>query len=425
MRYFRNPNFISFCFLILIKPGCISGIPALEMLDTLLNMMRILLVFFSLIVFFKNVYVLPVNRLLGVTMLVVASILWEPLSTLIAGGSVADFGALMNDLGIALMCYIGLRAGYDSFIEGVAKVSGAYVLINCLTVILFPAGMYATKTYSQNFFLSYRTAWFVVYLLALTTTLLWNANVGSRFTKRFAIAVAAAAALSMILQWTATGLFCFAIGGLILLYFTWKKKNPLKITTVMLTEAAAFWAIVIARLMNMFSFLLVNILHKDVTLTSRTRIWDNALAVIQQNFLTGVGRLDATQMKALLGYGVSHPHNRYLYVTLCFGIIGLILFLLIVYYANKGVVSPQRLREGRIMMAAYIVLLSAAQVESFSATGGYAIPLYLIAAALHCREGRKKETGEATAHIDSARKSSYYSSRKLKRRDETRLVKGN
>jgi len=174
MRYFRNPNFISFCFLILIKPGCISGIPALGILDTLLNMIRIMLVLFTLIVLFKNAQLLPVNRLFGVTMLVVASILWEPISTLTGGGSIADFGALMNDLGIALVCYIGLRAGYDSFIEGVAKVSGAYVLINCLTVILFPAGMYATTKYSQNFFLSYRTAWFVIYLLALTTTLLWN-----------------------------------------------------------------------------------------------------------------------------------------------------------------------------------------------------------------------------------------------------------
>ena len=113
MRYFRNPNFISFCFLILIKPGCISGIPALGILDTLLNMIRIMLVLFTLIVLFKNAQLLPVNRLFGVTMLVVASILWEPTATLIGGGSIADFGALMNDLGIALVCYIGLRAGYD------------------------------------------------------------------------------------------------------------------------------------------------------------------------------------------------------------------------------------------------------------------------------------------------------------------------
>ena len=69
MRYFRNPNFISFCFLILIKPGCISAIPALGILDTLLNMIRIMLVLFTLVVLFKNAQLLPVNRLFGVTML--------------------------------------------------------------------------------------------------------------------------------------------------------------------------------------------------------------------------------------------------------------------------------------------------------------------------------------------------------------------
>lgn len=54
MRYFRNPNFISFCFLILIKPCCISGIPALGILDTLLNMIRIMLVLFTLIIVQKR-----------------------------------------------------------------------------------------------------------------------------------------------------------------------------------------------------------------------------------------------------------------------------------------------------------------------------------------------------------------------------------
>ena len=103
---------------------------------------------------------------------------------------------------------------------------------------------------------------------------------------------------------------------------------------------------------------------------------------------------------------MSHPHNRYLYVTLCFGIIGLALFLLIVYYANKGTINPHRVREGRIMMAAFIALLSAAQVESLSATGGYAIPLYLIAAALHCRE-KKGNGGDSAAHVDGARKNNY------------------
>lgn len=393
MRYFGKSWFIAISFFILIKPGCISGMAVLAPLDTLLNLLRILLVLYALIVFAKNMLVLPKNRLLGVFLLILMSILWEPISTFLNGKSAADIGALMNNLGIALIAYMGLRVDYDSFIEGIAKITGAYVIINCVTVILFPGGMYANEKYAQNFFLSYRTSWLVIYLLALTAVLLWNANVHSHSSKRWMLFVVLTAAVSMVMQWTATGLFCFTLAGIILVFYSWRDKKPLGISCIMLAEAAAFWLVVIARLMDMFSFLLVTILKKDLTLTFRTRIWDNALKTISEHLIIGVGRLDAAQMRAFLGFGASHPHNHYLYVTLCFGVVGLVLFLLTVYFANKGKVSNGRLQEGRIMMAAFIVLLSAGQVESFSATGGYIIPLYLIAAAIHCSIGIRKEAG--------------------------------
>lgn len=50
----QKSEFYFVLFLILIKPGCISGIPALGILDTLLNMIRIMLVLFTLIVLFKT-----------------------------------------------------------------------------------------------------------------------------------------------------------------------------------------------------------------------------------------------------------------------------------------------------------------------------------------------------------------------------------
>lgn len=392
MKYFRQSWFIALCFFILIKPGCISGMAVLAPLDTFLNLLRILLVLFELMVLIKCMLVMPGNRLLGVFLLVLASILWEPVSTVLNGKGTADVGALMNNLGIALTAYMGLRIDYDAFVEGIAKITGAYVIINCLTVILFPGGLYASEQYTQNFFLSYRTSWLAVYLLALTAVLLWNANVHTRSSKRFSVAVVLAAAVSMVMQWTATGLFCFTLAGIILAIYNRTEKKPLGILWIMLAEVAAFWVVVIARLMEMFSFLLVTVLKKDLTLTFRTRIWDNALRTIQEHFLIGVGRLDAKQMRALLGFGVAHPHNHYLYVTLCFGVVGLVLFLLAVYFANKGKVNQGRMQEGRIMMAAFIVLLSAGQVESFSATGGYLIPIYLIAASIHCKEGMRKET---------------------------------
>lgn len=393
MRYFGKSWFIAICFFILIKPGCISGMAILAPLDALLNLLRILLVLYALMVFAKSMLVLHKNRLLGVFILILMSIFWEPISTFMNGKDTADIGALMNNLGIALIAYMGLRVDYDSFVEGIAKITGAYVIINCITVILFPSGLYANEKYTQNFFLSYRTSWLVIYLLALTTVLLWNANVHSHSSKRLVVFVVLAAVVSMVMQWTATGLFCFSLGGIFLAFYTWKNKKPLGILCIMLAEAAIFWLIVIARMMDIFSFMIVTILKKDLTLTFRTRIWDNALKTLGEHLLIGVGRLDTAQMRALLGFGASHPHNHYLYVTLCFGMVGLVLFLLTVYFANTGKISKKRLQESRIMMAAFIVLLSAGQVESFSATGGYIIPLYLIAAAIHDSVEIRKEAG--------------------------------
>ena len=392
MRYFRQSWFIALCFFILIKPGCISGMAVLAPLDTVLNLLRILLVLFEILVFMKSMLVVQKNRLLGVFSLVLLSILWEPASTVLNGKNIADVGALLNNLGIALTTYMGLRINYDAFIEGIAKITGAYVILNCLTVILFPAGMYASAQYTQNFFLSYRTAWFAIYLLALTAVLMWNANARTQASRSFAIAVVLSAAVSMILQWTATGLFCFVLGGIVLAIFSRTSRKPLGIFWILLGESAVFWLVVIARMLEMFSFLLVTILKKDLTLTFRTRIWDNALIAIQKHFLIGVGRLDAGQMRSILGYGVSHPHNHYLYVTLCFGVVGLVLFLLTVYFANKGKVSYGKLQEGRIMMASFITLLTAGQVESFPATWGYIMPLFLIAAALHRNDGMRKKS---------------------------------
>ena len=391
MKYFSKPWFVAICFIILMKPGCVSGMDVLAPLDALLNLLRILLVLYALMVFGKSMLVLPINQLLLAFLLVGASILWEPIATILNGKSVADIGSLVNNLGIALVSYMALRVSYDAFIKALAKVSGTYVILNFLSVVLFPGGMYATEKYTQNYFLSYRTAWLTAYLLALTTVLLWNENAHTHASKRFSAAVIIAAAVSMVMQWTATGLFCFTLAGCVLAVYTYRKRRSIKIQWLILIEAIVFWIVVIARLMDMFSFLLVNVLKKDLTLTFRTRIWDNALNSIQKNFLFGVGRLSTEQMRQYLGFGASHPHNNYLAVLMCFGIVGLTLLILTIYCSNKGFFIKGREQEGRIMMAAYIVMLTAAQVETFFATGGYLIPLYLISAALHCKVGRRKE----------------------------------
>ena len=176
----------------------------------------------------------------------------------------------------------------------------------------------------------------------------------------------------------------FSIGKWHNFQLTNTRRKVLGIKTVMLIEAIVFYVVIIERMMDRFAWLIVGILKKDITLTSRTRIWDNAIRIIKEHYVIGVGRISAGEMRNLLGYGASHPHCRYLYLMLCFGVIGLGLFLIAVYYSTKGNVAENKERNNQIVMASLIAMLTACQVESLSATGGYMYPLLLIAAGLHC-----------------------------------------
>lgn len=387
MQAFRNRSFIVFGLMVFIKPGCISGMPALSAVDRAFNIARILLVIYTAASIAKGVRKVRTGRVFGVFLLITASCTWEVAATFLNGRTVSDWGALFNGAGILIFAYAALKTDMDTFIEGAARLFWWYVVINTVTVAAFPRGMYATARYSRNYFLSYRTSWFAVYLLgAMFSLLLYEKNRRKKDARMLA-SLLACEAVSMGIVWTATGLFSLAAAGILLLI--WKKEGSrgAHIETIILLEAAVFFGVVIKRLQKHMSFLLVDIMNKDTTLTFRTRIWDSAIACIKKHAATGVGRLDAGTMREILGYGASHPHCRYLYVAMCSGAAGLLLYILTIYAAFRrnpyGKASPA---QSRILAAAAVAMLTAGQVESFSATGTYLYLLFMTAAELNsCR----------------------------------------
>jgi len=359
--------------------------PSLDVLDSVINILRIVLLLRVLFAFMTSKHKL--NRMFGILGLALISILWEVVATYIARGQVAEWGALLNAMGITLFTYMAISVDYQAFLNGTSLVLGSYVIINCLTVILFPTGMYTSSVYEENYFLSYRTAWFAVYLLALTVCFLRYECLKDRFSKFWCITVVISSYLSMIIVWTATGMFSFTVAAIMLIVWKiGKKQQPIKVFYLLLAEAVAFYILVITQMLNRFEFLIVGILNKDLTLTFRTRIWSDVIKQIKKNFLTGIGRLDSEHMGVIIGYGATHPHNHYLHTMLCFGLVGMILFLALVYYSNNKKVPIERVGQKKIIMAAFVAYLTAGQVESLAATGAYIYPLYIIAASLYSKE---------------------------------------
>ena len=71
--------------------------------------------------------------------------------------------------------------------------------------------------------------------------------------------------------------------------FYYRKPRKLKSITLFWGYCVSWILIVIVRIQNIFAWLIVGILHKNLTLTNRTVIWDNALGSIKERPLFGYG----------------------------------------------------------------------------------------------------------------------------------------
>ena len=85
---------------------------------------------------------------------------------------------------------------------------------------------------------------------------------------------------------------------------------------------------VILRNISAFRWLIVDALGKDLTLTTRTLIWDNAFIEILKSPIIGKGQMGGANIADILGYSAAtHCHNEILQVLLLGGVILLTVFL--------------------------------------------------------------------------------------------------
>lgn len=383
MKAFHNKWFVFLSMMFLFKPGVLSGIPSLEIIDSLFDVMRILLCFICGLLLIKNP--IPINRCSKVLGLIVCSEVWKILSSLMNGTSYTDWGSTLNVFGISIFTYLSLNQSPKAFFKGGSLLLGSYVAINALTVFLFPNGMYASSMYKMNFFLSYRTAWFIFYLEATFLCMLNNELYPSPNTKKWLVFVLLCEYLSMIKVWTATGLFCITLG--LLLVHLWREKRIplLSVKAIIIVEMILFAIIVIFHMQEKFAFLIVGVLKKDITFSQRVRIWDNALNAVLKTPWIGHGAMNTSRAVSILGYGVNHAHCYYLNTALYYGIIGLGLGLYTIYYAF----SEKKYRTEKpveyINLGMLISLMTAFQVESMMSIGYYLCMMYIVVAYLNSK----------------------------------------
>lgn len=253
------------------------------------------------------------------------------------------FSTLLNDAASvnifikSFMKIVSLALFIDWVIEYNSKniIRGLYyslyivILINFLTIVIYPNGLYS-GSYINNWFLGYDNTHIFWYIPALVLSLI---NLKFKGKKIDILTIV----LFVIISYSVY--YCFSANSVVaytlFLAYLFLNKYINKFVNSKVCFIAfllLFIFIVILRVQNIFSWLIVDILHKDLSFTGRTIVWDNTIKLIKEKFVFGYGMEEGIIVSQKLGNAhYVHAHNTLLDVLYKGGIIALVPFMSYIY----------------------------------------------------------------------------------------------
>lgn len=131
--------------------------------------------------------------------------------------------------------------------------------------------------------------------------------------------------------------------------------------------------IVFFKLQNLFDFLIVDILHKDLTLSNRTFIWEKCINAINEHYILGYGYEKVEAVMANMN-GANHAHNYMLMIIYRGGIVSFIIYALLLLQPNKWLKQIKYSKLYLIYSFIMAICLLLCLFDSFDYTLFYLIP---------------------------------------------------
>ena len=263
-------------------------------------------------------------------------------STLFGTGSIRNYIiSISGSMAICLIFSLWLDKEPDVLLNAYSILE-IYVYINLITILLYPNGMYRVGdvySYSTCWFLGYKNPQVRTILPILCVSLIRSYRNKGKLSIN-AIILCVASALTMFLNGSSTGLVGIA-AFLILLFLFHKKYKALPraftLMNMLIGTVTLFIGIVIFRVQELFAFLIVGVLGKDLDFTNRAGIWNAAIEAIGNRWFLGYGHIEEAEYISLLRYHVAtHPHNYFLYVCMNGGIILVIVLFYGFFRASRS-----------------------------------------------------------------------------------------
>lgn len=229
---------------------------------------------------------------------------------------------------VCMLTETGMRENPWLVIRAQYAMCWFQIAVNTVTVVLFPGGLYKGGDGERQFWLGNENVFIMTILAGLCVGALDVLRRGRRFAADYLL-FCMFSVVSVVLVWSATAIIGLMVFFGALLCTGIIRWDPLyRMRNGIAIWLAGFCGITIFRLQFLFEPLIVGVLHKKLTLTSRTRVWDYVMERVKLSPVWGYGVESAEQFSGYMGGNPHwvHAHNYILELAVKGGGVLLALF---------------------------------------------------------------------------------------------------
>ncbi|EOU1682983.1 O-antigen ligase family protein [Clostridium perfringens] len=253
------------------------------------------------------------------------------ISTLLNNGDVmVVISEIYTTLGACILIELFSRKNFIYFLKGLRNAMFILMIISTLTTLYNPYGF--NTIYDKVYFQrpGNQLASFMIIVLFISV-LYSKIKFGKKLTL-FNICLILSSFFIAINVRSASGIVAVTT---FFIYLVINDKNKIiklvNIKNVFLVYTVFYLSIIVFKLQEVFSEIIVGILGKDLTFTGRTILWDSAKEIISKNLYLGIGTQSSTNLIYDPGScSYLSTHNQILQLLVENGFISLIMFFAII-----------------------------------------------------------------------------------------------
>ena len=243
----------------------------------------------------------------------------------------ADISNFIYVFGMVLIMEFALYNDISCFIKNMAIIIGIIIVANFITIVMHPGGLYTdSRGWKANWVMGYYNSHIFTYLPWLAFSYMYIYKLRGKLSV-MGIGLLVFTICGIYMAGSKTSLVALGI-AFIIMVFSLKafKLNLPNVFVFFIISFVISYLIIFMNFQENFSAILYKYLNRDSSFTGRNIIWAMALKSISRHPILGNGNVSYN----LTTWTTTQAHNTYLNIMVQQGLLGLMLFGIIVFIVS-------------------------------------------------------------------------------------------